>query len=56
MDLAGGVSGARARVRELLDRVGLAGRFDHYPVQLSGGEQQCFRVLGRKPLEVLRDE
>ncbi len=26
--------------RELLERVGLADRRDHYPVQLSGGEQQ----------------
>ena len=28
------------RARDLLDRVGLSGRRDHYPVQLSGGEQQ----------------
>jgi putative ABC transport system ATP-binding protein len=28
------------RARELLERVGLADRTDHYPVQLSGGEQQ----------------
>lgn len=28
------------RGRELLDRVGLSDRRDHYPVQLSGGEQQ----------------
>ena len=32
--------GDLARGRELLDRVGLADRRDHYPVQLSGGEQQ----------------
>jgi len=28
------------RARELLDEVDLAARADHYPVQLSGGEQQ----------------
>src|SRR5687768_8323061 len=31
---------ARARATDLLTRVGLGGRLDHYPVQLSGGEQQ----------------
>ncbi len=31
---------AEAKARELLDRVGLADRRNHYPVQLSGGEQQ----------------
>lgn len=31
---------ADRRARELLGRVGLDDRFDHYPVQLSGGEQQ----------------
>src|SRR5579864_1289970 len=30
----------RKRARELLDSVGLLDRRDHYPVQLSGGEQQ----------------
>src|SRR5580693_3615961 len=38
MELAGRPD--RSRTRELLARVGLEGRFDHYPVQLSGGEQQ----------------
>ena len=32
--------GDLSRARELLDRVGLAARREHYPVQLSGGEQQ----------------
>ena len=31
---------APAQAREALDRVGLAPRVDHYPRQLSGGEQQ----------------
>ncbi len=31
---------AQAQAREALDRVGLAPRVDHYPRQLSGGEQQ----------------
>jgi len=57
--LAGdGVAGA-PRARELLDRVGLADRVDHYPVQLSGGEQQRVALarafVGQPPL-VLADE
>jgi putative ABC transport system ATP-binding protein len=32
--------GDLCRARDLLDRVGLADRREHYPVQLSGGEQQ----------------
>ena len=35
-----GQSNARQRANELLERVGLQGRLDHYPSQLSGGEQQ----------------
>jgi len=47
IELRGGVGpAAQRRARELLDRVGLGARMDHYPAQLSGGEQQ--RVgLGR---------
>jgi putative ABC transport system ATP-binding protein len=63
MELAGGpsVSGISAikRARELLDRVGLAGRFDHYPVQLSGGEQQrvaLARAFALAPPILLADE
>lgn len=35
-----GESGQEPGARELLGRVGLGARCDHYPVQLSGGEQQ----------------
>jgi putative ABC transport system ATP-binding protein len=35
-----GENHARSRAGELLGRVGLESRLDHYPVQLSGGEQQ----------------
>jgi putative ABC transport system ATP-binding protein len=35
-----GDTGAPTRARELLARVGLGDRLDHFPTQLSGGEQQ----------------
>jgi len=35
-----GERGCEPEGRALLERVGLGARFDHYPVQLSGGEQQ----------------
>lgn len=35
-----GEKNVRFRAAELLDRVGLADRMEHYPSQLSGGEQQ----------------
>jgi putative ABC transport system ATP-binding protein len=59
MELAGAENGGRARARELLDRVGLGGRFDHYPVQLSGGEQQrvaLARAFALRPPILLADE
>jgi len=59
MELAGSETGGRERARELLDRVGLDGRFDHYPVQLSGGEQQrvaLARAFALRPPILLADE
>jgi putative ABC transport system ATP-binding protein len=59
IELAGGEPNGRARARELLDRVGLKGRFDHYPVQLSGGEQQrvaLARAFALRPPILLADE
>lgn len=50
---------ADARARQLLDRVGVAGRADHRPAALSGGEQQrvafC-RALANAPRVLLADE
>ncbi|MPN46779.1 putative ABC transporter ATP-binding protein [bioreactor metagenome] len=43
----------------LLDKVGLGARLDHYPGQLSGGEQQrvaIARALVHEPKLVLADE
>jgi putative ABC transport system ATP-binding protein len=59
-ELAGGDprEGA-ARARELLDNVGLSDRLDHYPVQLSGGEQQrvaLARAFMRHPPILMADE
>jgi putative ABC transport system ATP-binding protein len=48
-----------ARARQLLSSVGLGDRLDHYPVQLSGGEQQrvaLARAFVLRPPIVLADE
>ena len=58
-ELAGNTGGAAARARMLLDEVGLAERRDHYPVQLSGGEQQrvaLARAFMLRPPILMADE
>jgi putative ABC transport system ATP-binding protein len=47
------------RATELLQRVGLADRADHYPAQLSGGEQQrvaLARAFSTRPKVLFADE
>ena len=54
-----GAADAFATARELLDEVGLGPRVDHFPAQLSGGEQQrvaIARALSRQPKLILADE
>ncbi|WP_288881032.1 ABC transporter ATP-binding protein [Pedobacter panaciterrae] len=49
----------RAHAMDLLDKVGLAERSHHYPVQLSGGEQQrvsLARAFSNKPAILFADE
>jgi putative ABC transport system ATP-binding protein len=54
-----GDSGAAERARELLTRVGLGDRLDHFPTQLSGGEQQrvaIARAFANAPRILFADE
>ena len=54
-----GKENVRERALEMLDKVGLAQRHNHYPAQLSGGEQQrvaIARALVHEPGLVLADE
>jgi putative ABC transport system ATP-binding protein len=52
-------NGAIGRATHLLESVGLGDRLDHYPAQLSGGEQQrvaLARAFVMKPSVLLADE
>jgi putative ABC transport system ATP-binding protein len=61
IELAGGsaVAEAEARALRLLGNVGLADRVEHYPMQLSGGEQQrvaLARAFANQPKVLFADE
>lgn len=54
-----GAKDASKKSMELLEKVGLANRFDHYPSQLSGGEQQrvaLARAFSNNPTILFADE
>ncbi|HEU0142786.1 MAG TPA: ABC transporter ATP-binding protein [Bryobacteraceae bacterium] len=59
LELAGENHTGVKRARELLGQVGLLDRRDHYPVQLSGGEQQrvaLARAFVLRPPIIMADE
>ncbi|MGM0676247.1 ABC transporter ATP-binding protein [Ectothiorhodospira marina] len=59
LELSGHDGDARAGAREALEQVGLGHRLDHYPSQLSGGEQQrvaIARAFAAHPQVLFADE
>ena len=57
--LAGEIAPNPVSAEEALERVGLSGRMDHFPSQLSGGEQQrvaIARAIAKRPDVLLCDE
>jgi len=54
-----GAKNIKVQAMELLEKVGLADRSHHYPIQLSGGEQQrvsLARAFSNKPAILFADE
>jgi putative ABC transport system ATP-binding protein len=59
VELVGELADNAGEATDLLERVGLGGRLDYYPTELSGGEQQrvaIARALIKRPYLLLGDE
>ena len=59
VELVTDIAASPMPAEEALDRVGLSGRLDHFPSQLSGGEQQrvaIARAVAKRPDVLLCDE
>ncbi len=59
VDLVGEIAEDPLSAREALELVGLGARLDHFPSQLSGGEQQrvaVARAIAKRPAVLLCDE
>ena len=59
LELLGTAKGLRNEAKALLGRVGLGDRLDHFPAQLSGGEQQrvaLARAFANRPKILFADE
>ncbi len=59
LELQGKSKGAKEKATDLLNRVGLGDRINHYPTQLSGGEQQrvsLARAFSNTPKILFADE